>query len=127
MRKYLLRGAAAKRGLFSIISVLLMITLSAMPAMAIGGTSYGATITSVDARSDGNFAIVFTPAATGSPACANASSTEMTGNATTANGKAMLAVALSTFLSGKKASIEGLGVCNEYAGYESLSRIAGNN
>lgn len=120
-------GKSVKKSLFSIVSLLLMISLSATPAMALGGTSYGATITLVDARSDGNFSIVFTPAATGSPACANASSTQMTGNATTANGKAMLAVALSTFLAGRKASIEGLGVCNEYAGYESISRIAGNN
>lgn len=121
------QGTSAKKRLFSIVSVLLIISLTATPAMAFGGTSYGGTITSVDARSDGNFSIVFTPAATGSPACANASSTQMTGNATTANGKAMLAVALSTFLAGKKANIEGLGLCNEYAGYESISRIQGAN
>lgn len=121
------QGTSAKKRLFSIVSVLLLISLSAMPARALGGTSYGATITLVDARSDGNFSVVFTPAATGSPACANASSTQMTGNATTANGKAMLAVALSTFLAGKKANIEGLGLCNEYPGYESISRIAGTN
>jgi hypothetical protein len=120
-------GTSAKKSLVSIVSALLVIILSAMPAMAFGGTSSGATITLVDARSDGNFSIVITPAVTGGPACANASSAQLTGNATTASGKTMLAIAQSSFLAGKHVTIEGLGVCNEYPGYESISRIASTN
>jgi hypothetical protein len=98
--------------------------------LSAGGTTAPnfTTITAVDVRNDGTFLVYFDRPATGSPACANASSSAMTGNASTNGGKAVLSHAIAMFVAGKKVYMEGTGTCNEYAGYESIIRIyAANN
>jgi hypothetical protein len=114
-----------KRALLTFAAIALI--TATMDARAGATAPTFVTITAVDARSDGTFLVWFTPAATGSPACANAASNAMTGTTTTAGGKAVLAQALSMFLSGKRVFVDGMNVCNEYPGYESAYRIYGSN
>jgi len=118
--------SSSKKKLLSLAGMLLLLSLNTTPATA-GGASYNVFVTMVDARSDGNFTVLISEGTTGGPACASSSSTQLTGTTNTAAGRAILAVAMAAFLSGKKIGMEGNGTCSEYLGYETVGRIAAVN
>lgn len=89
------------------------------------GYAVNATVTGVDVRVGGVFMIAVSPAPVSQPACATASDHRMTGNSTTADGKALLSASLTAYATGSPiALIQGTGTCNEYGTYESISILS---
>jgi hypothetical protein len=90
-------------------------------AVLAGDTGTFVTVTAVDQRNDGKFLLdISGPIQNGS--CATVLN-RVSGDATTAAGKALLQVSMSAFLSGKRVYINTTNTCSEYPGIESMSRI----
>jgi hypothetical protein len=115
--KYVFRGSKFFK------AVALVSVMSASAAHAVGSAG-GATITNVDARSNGLFLITLSQPISNSPSCVTVNN-RMTGNATVPGGKAVLAAAMLAFSTGARIALaEGTGACSEYAGIESISILS---
>jgi hypothetical protein len=105
-------------------------TLMLACAMAIGVPAFGqttqgfvntgVTVLGVDVRSDGRYLVTLSSPLVNQPACAT-NHVRITGDTTTAAGKALLATALMAYSTKSPIGLaQGTGTCDQYAGYESM-------
>lgn len=101
--------------------------LASVPAFAQttqGFVNTGVTITGVDVRSDGHFLATLSSPLVNQPTCAS-NHIRITGDVTTASGKALLAAAMMAYTTRSTITlVQGTGTCDQYAVFESLWLLA---
>jgi hypothetical protein len=105
-----------------LIAAVAILFVTIHPSSIDAGTTITVNIVAVDVRNDGTFLVDVSQATTGAPACATVTN-RLSSNSNTAGGKALLQLAISTYLSGRPLSVEGTGTCSEYSNIESVARI----
>jgi hypothetical protein len=111
---------SVKRVFLMVAVAILLVTFHSSPTDA--GTTATVNILAVDVRNDGTFLVDISAATTGAPACATVTG-RMSANSNTAGGRALLQLAISVYLSGRPASLDGTGACSEFSNIESIARI----
>ncbi len=103
----------------SILATAALLATSLVHAQATMGWANSVTITGIDVRNSGYFLITLSSPMNGQPACAT-NHVRMTGDASTAGGKALLSAAYVAYTSQKTLQlVQGTGTCDQYTGFES--------
>lgn len=99
------------------------VAVCSFSALAAGNVIAGKVV-NVDVRANGLFLITFNQSSSTPASCVTVAN-RMSGDASTAGGKAIVATALAAMAASTPVTLaQGLGTCNEYPGIESIGLLS---